>query len=201
MLTLDHVAVSAGTLEAGADATERALGLVLEAGGVHPDFGTHNRLLGLGAEYLEVISIDPVAPSPGRARWFDLDHFAGPPRLTNWILRTASLEAALAALGPEFGTPVALRRGDLRWRMAVPETGLLPFDNCAPALIEWETEAPVARLAARGGALEALTVTHPDAERLAALLSPHLADHRVTYRVGLPGLSAQISTPQGVRHL
>ena len=38
--------------------------------------------------YLEVIAIDPEAPSPAYPRWFDLDRFSGTPRLTNWICRT-----------------------------------------------------------------------------------------------------------------
>lgn len=201
MLTLDHLAVSCSELASGAAAVEMALGVPLQAGGQHPDFGTHNRLLGLGEDYLEVIAINPGAPPPARPRWFDLDRFAGPPRLTNWILRCESLEAALEALGPGFGAPVSLTRGDLRWRMAVPGTGVLPFDNCAPALIEWETPPPVARLKEQGARLAGLTVVHPEAEALAAMLGTVLDDARVTYAAGLPGLRAEISTPAGTRML
>ena len=180
------------SLPEGAAATEAALGTQLQSGGQHPDFGTYNRLLGLGPEYLEVIAIDPSAPPIGRARWFHLDAFAGPPRLTNWIVRVPSMEAALEALGPEYGEPVSLRRGDLRWRMAVPATGLLPFDNCAPAMIEWETEPPLAALTDRGYRLEALTVSHPRADVLAEKLSPHIDDPRLSFVRGLPGLRAQL---------
>ncbi|MEM1237604.1 MAG: VOC family protein [Pseudomonadota bacterium] len=201
MLVLDHIAVSAGRLAEGADVTERALGVPLQPGGEHPHFGTHNRLLGLGAEYLEVIAVDPAAPSLPHKRWFHLDAFSGPPRLTNWIVRTASLEAALETLGPGYGQPVALSRGDLCWRMAVPESGLLPHDNCAPAVIEWETEPPAARLTQRDCTLSSLTIRHPKASALAEALAPLIDDARLSFETGMPGLTARIATPAGERVL
>jgi len=201
MLTLDHVALAAGTLAEGTQAAEDALGVPLQPGGRHAHFGTHNTLLGLGPEYLEVIAVDPDAPAPAYPRWFHLDAFTGPPRLTNWIVRTPSLDAALEVLGPGYGRPVSLARGALRWRMAVPGDGLLPYDNCAPAVIEWETPPPAAQLTDRGCVLERLTVHHPEAAQLAADLSPILADTRVRFEVGMPSLSVSIATPAGGRRL
>ena len=111
-LALDHIAISAETLEAGADWVEMALGVPLAGGGKHPHMGTHNRLLSLGDLYLEVIAIDPAAPMPAHPRWFDLDHFAGPPRLTNWICRTSDLDAALAAAPKGTGTATEPRNDE-----------------------------------------------------------------------------------------
>ena len=198
-LILDHIAVACAVLEDGAADVARALGTDLQAGGQHAHFGTHNRLLGLGPDYLEVIAIDPTAPPLEYPRWFDLDTFAGPPRLTNWIARTASLDAAVEALGPGYGAPVALSRGALRWRMAVPQSGKLPFSNSSPALIEWETDPPHAALTDRGYRLRQLSVRHPEAEALAATLAPFLSDARVVFEAGTPGLQARIDTPQGPR--
>ena len=75
-MRLDHLAVSAATLAEGTAHVEAALGIVLEPGGRHDRMGTHNRLLGLGDIYLEVIATDPDAPEPAWPRWFDLDNFA-----------------------------------------------------------------------------------------------------------------------------
>ena len=170
-LALDHIAISAKTLEAGADWVEMALGVPLAGGGKHPHMGTHNRLLSLGDLYLEVIAIDPQAPKPAWPRWFDLDAFRGPPRLTNWICRTADLDAALAAAPPGAGTATDLTRGDYRWRFAVPATGKLPFDDCHPALIQWQGELhPAKALRDHGIRLTGLQITHPQAPALQAAL-------------------------------
>ena len=201
MAELDHIAVAAATLGEGAAWVERALGVPLQDGGKHPTMGTHNRLLGLGPGlYLEVIAVDPEAPPPPRARWFRLDEFAGPPRLTNWIVRTGGLEAALALAPPGAGEPMAFARGDYRWRMAVPADGRLPYDDAFPALIEWEgTQHPSDRLTDRGCRLARLEVTHPDAASLRAALP--LQDARVTVTAGPPSLRAVIATPAGERVL
>ena len=202
MLTLDHLAVAAGKLEEGRAYVEEALGVALEPGGQHAHFGTHNMLLGLEEGlYLEVIAIDPTAMDSARPRWFDLDRFDGSPRLTTWICRSDNLEADLVLL-PGAGSPVPLFRGDLAWRMAVPESGVLPFDNCHPAIMQWDgTAHPAARLKASGCRLSGLVVRHPEAELLKARLAPRLTDVRVTCETGAPGLEARFDTPSGPRSL
>lgn len=201
-MRLDHLAVAAESLEAGRAAVEERLGLQLEAGGRHAHFGTHNLLLGLeDGLYLEVIARDPEAPAPGYPRWFDLDRFAGAPRLQTWICAVDDLDAALARHGGA-GAAVALSRGDLRWRMAVPETGVLPWDNRFPALIEWQgTAHPAQRLTASGARLERLVVSHPEAATLQAELAPVLQDARVVFVPGASALLAEIATPHGKRVL
>lgn len=201
-LALDHLAVAAETLEEGTEAVEAALGVTLQPGGQHAHFGTHNRLLGLAdGLYLEVIAIDPDAPAPEYPRWFDLDRFAGRPRPQVWICRTDDLDGFVAA-HPGAGQAVALARGDLRWRMAVPETGVLPYDNAFPAVIEWQGEAhPAARLAASGCALRRLVVAHPEAAALGRELADGLSDARVVLEPGAPALRAEIDTPNGLRVL
>lgn len=200
-LWLDHFAIAAGDLARGAAATEAALSVPLAPGGRHEGMGTHNRLLGLGDVYLEVIAIEAGALPPTGPRIFGLDRFAGPPRVTNWICRTDDLDAALVVF-PQAGRAVDFARGDLRWRMALPEAGALPFDNAFPALIEWRGPAhPAARLPESGCRLRALTVRHPEGERLAGLLAPYLTEPRLNIVTGLPGLSAEVETPSGLRHL
>ena len=202
-MELDHIAVSGMELAEATRHAEDVLGAVLQPGGEHAVFHTHNTLLGLeDGLYLEAIAINPGAPQPERPRWFDLDRFDRPPRLTNWICRCADLDATVAALPDGFGTPVSLQRGDLRWRMAVPDSGVLPFDNCAPALIEWEgTDHPAQRLKPSGCRLMSLEVHHPEAAALAALLAPQLANERIRFLPGEAGLRAVFETPAGARAL
>ncbi|MWP36185.1 VOC family protein [Rhodobacter sphaeroides] len=199
MMQLDHVAIAATDLAEGTALVEAALGLSMGPGGAHPLMATHNRLLGLGDSYLEVIAPDPAALRPPFPRWFDLDRFEGRPRPSNWILRCADLDAALALL-PEAGRPLELRRGDLRWRMAVPEDGRLPFDNLFPALIEWQGSPP--SLPDAGLRLARIEIRHPEAPALARRLAPHLSDDRVAFLADeLPALRFTLNGPQGPRLL
>lgn len=200
MLMLDHLAVSAATLEDGVAAVEARLGVRLAPGGRHAAMGTHNRLLRLGPGlYLEVIAIDPEAPPPGRPRWFDLDRFAGPPRLTNWVARCDDIAAALARCPSGSGTPMDLARGELRWRMAVPGDGRLPFDGCFPALIEWQgNRHPAAMLPEAGCRLVGLELLHPRADDLRRALHGLIDDPLVAlHHAPEPALRALIDTPSG----
>jgi hypothetical protein len=202
MLKLDHVAVAGETLAEATDLVENALGVSLQGGGKHAAFGTHNRLLGLAdGLYLEAIAIDPDAPNPPHARWFDMDRFTGRARLTNWICRTADMARALGDL-PMAGNPVDLARGDLAWIMAVPSDGMLPYDNRFPALIQWHGDShPASRLEQVGCALRRLVIVHPHAQDLANEMALCLNDTRVVFETGVSEMQAEIDTPHGLRVL
>lgn len=203
MIALDHLAVAGETLEEARSAVESALGVPLQPGGAHDVFYTHNMLLGLeDGLYLEAIAINPDAPVPQRARWFDLDRFTGAPRLTNWICRADDLDAALNKSPAGMGDPVQLQRGDLRWRMAVPEDGILPFDGIAPALIQWQTSQHPARLLSTTGVrLKRLTIRHPEADALRNAMERVFSDDRVAYEQGPRALHAAFQTARGAREL
>lgn len=203
MWQLDHLAITARTLSEGVDWAEAVLGVPMAQGGAHPLMGTHNRLLALGDLYLEVIAVDPAAPPPATARWFDMDSFDGNPRLTNWIARCENISQALTVAPPGTGVPLALSRGDLAWEMAVPTDGKLPFDGAFPALICWQGAVhPVQRLPDRGCHLIRLEVGHPRADALTKALAGCLDDPRVIIaRTAQKSLRALISTPSGDRWL
>ncbi len=198
---LDHIVVSARSLDEGGAWAEDHLGVPSEPGGRHPLMATHNRLLRLGAgEYLEIIAVEPDQPPPPHPRWFRLDRFTGAPRLTNWVARVDDLGTAIAAAPHGIGRATDLARGDLRWRMAVPGDGCLPFDDCFPGLIQWQGNLhPADRLPDRGCRLLELVLRHPDPDALGRALPLH--DPRVEVREGAPGLSAIVRTPSGEREL
>lgn len=197
-MKLDHVAVAGETLDEAAAHVEHALGVSLQAGGKHAKFGTYNRLLGLeDGLYLEAIAVDPDAPDPEIPRWFDLDRFQGAARLTNWICRVEDI--ASVTMPDTQVNPVDLERGALRWRMAIPDTGRLPYDNVYPALIEWQGDLhPAQMLQASGCRLRRLVVYHPEALELARSLGPL---DLVVFDSGPAALRAEIDTPHGVRVL
>src|ERR1700739_2059301 len=97
---LDHIVITAPTLALGVDFVRQTLGVTPQMGGEHPRMGTHNYFLKLGEKiYLEVIAVNPNAPSPQRPRWFALDQ-VGPdelPRLATWVARTDDIKAAVSA--------------------------------------------------------------------------------------------------------
>lgn len=202
-MQLDHLAVSGETLDQARSYVEEALGVQMQTGGEHAVFHTHNTLLGLeDGLYLEAIAINPNAPTPDRPRWFDLDRFEGAARLSNWICRTDDLDRDMAALPKGIGLPVSLTRGDLRWQMVVPSSGILPFENQCPALIKWETaQHPSDSLVPSGCRLHRLVVSHPEVIALREVIATVLDDTRVVFEVGPIGQMAEIETPHGLRQL
>ena len=200
---IDHLAVACAALDEGTAAVEAALGVRLSPGGSHALMSTHNRLLGMGDLYLEVIAVDPEAVVPGHPRWFRLDAFSGAPRLTNWVAAVEDLDAALAVAPVGTGRAVDLARGDLRWRMGVPDDGCLPFDDAYPALIQWLGGGhPAGRLPDARVRLRRLLVAHPEAEALRAALGGRVADPRLVIEAGAAkAMRAEFETASGLRVL
>ncbi|MEO0401903.1 MAG: VOC family protein [Pseudomonadota bacterium] len=202
-MIFDHLVVGATTLEAAQAHVEDALGVPMQPGGAHAVFQTHNALLGLGEGlYLEAIAPNPAVPDPVRPRWYDLDRFEGPPRLSNWACAVEDMEAALADMPDGAGGAVPVKRGELSWHMAVSDDGTTPFDNLWPALIQWPTGVhPAAQLTFRGVRLVRFTLTHPDGVELAQTLERFLTDDRVAIEEGPLAMQAEFDTENGRRSL
>lgn len=206
---VDHLAVTAPNLAAGAAWVEQVLGVAPQPGGEHPLMGTHNVLLRLGESiYLEVIAANPLAPPPGRPRWFGLDALQpdDKPRLRTWIARSTDIHATLAAAGEDLGTVTEMSRGDLQWLITIPDDGKPLMGGTAPALIEWKSGPhPASRLHDHGLRLEALELFHPRPYRLMGLLEAIGLDGLVRVRRSADAkgssLVAHVATPLGMRSL
>lgn len=207
--SIDHITVTAPTLDVGAEFVRRALGVAPQTGGEHPCMGTHNLLLRLGDSlFLEVISSNPKAPAPTRPRWFALDTLRpnSTPALSTWVVRTPDIHTTASACSEALGNIEPMSRGTLNWLITIPTDGSLPLNGIAPALIEWQAEAhPAAKLQDHGLSLAKLELFHPEPERISRLLrsigfegplsvSPSSGE-RTAY------LAAHINTPQGLRLL
>lgn len=204
----DHLVVAARTLEEGVAWCDATLGVVPAAGGSHPTMVTHNRLLAVSSPrfarmYLEIIAIDPGAPSPARARWFDLDSpalqhaIAVSPRLVHWVARTHDIDAGIVALrtaGYELGAAVAAERmtprGPLRWRIALRDDGRRPAAGAVPLLIEWGDVHPCDALPECGVRVERIAIGGVS-ELLARSLGVSTA------KAGSAPLVASLATPRG----
>lgn len=203
---LDHLVVAATDLESGSAWLENRLGVVLTPGGAHPRMGTHNRVLRLGdGVYLELIAVDPAAPPPGRPRWFGLDEpalrarLAERPHLVAWAANTDDLDAAGATSPFAHGGIEEMTRGDLAWRITIPQDGRPVEDGAVPTLIEWPSGVhPTKRMPASGCGLERLTIRHGEPARIReGLARLSLVDLSVCVVEGAPSLAASITTPTG----
>lgn len=137
---IDHITITSPTLDAGGEWVFASLGVRPLKGGEHPRMGTHNLLLRLGdAMFLEVIAVNPVAQRPPRPRWFGLDALpaTAEPQLACWVARTDDIERAVSSASEALGLVEPMSRGDLAWRISIPEDGSLPLGGAAPALIQW----------------------------------------------------------------
>ena len=206
---LDHITVTAFSLEAGAAFVSETLGVSPQVGGKHPRMATHNLLLRLGdTTFLEVIAPDRAAPAPSRPRWFVLDSI-GPqshPSLSTWVVRTSNMQAAVAAASEPLGNIEPMSRGALNWLITIPADGSVPLNGTAPAIIEWHTDVhPAAKLEDKGLSLAKLEIFHPNPGRVSHLLSSLELDAPVSvlpaHSGTLPRLAAHINTPQGLRVL
>jgi hypothetical protein len=175
MISFDHLAVTAPTLQTGADHVQAQTGVSLPMGGEHPQMGTHNRITRFSDNtYLEIITPDPAAKAPPRPRWFNLDTVTQP-GLSAWIVRTDDIDACIAKAaetGIDTGRATPLKRGSLNWRFSLRDDGSLPLDGAAPLIIQWDTPGPhpAGNMPDLGLRLDRLSITTPHADELRALL-------------------------------
>ncbi|HYN27123.1 MAG TPA: VOC family protein [Burkholderiales bacterium] len=206
---IDHIVVTAPSLEIGVEYVRDALGVTPEIGGEHPRMGTHNCLLRLGDSlYLEVISINPAAGNPDCPRWFqlDLERSNAAPRLATWISRTNDIRAATAASPIPLGNIEAMSRGPFNWQITIPANGTLPLDGVVPTLIEWEPDSHPARtLKDLGCTLVRLEGFHRQSEAILSMLQSIGFQGQFTAnpisQQESPFLIAHVQTPGGVRQL
>lgn len=199
---VDHLIYGAPDLERGVDEVERLLGVRPAAGGRHPQYGTRNALLALGAEtYLEVMAPDPELAAPDRGRLFRLDEIERP-RPVAWALRREEIEKTAGRArdrGVELGAVEAGSREQpdgtlLSWRLTDPYAA--PAGGVVPFLIAWgETPHPAAG-APEGGSLAGLRAAHPEPAAVRDSLAALAVEMRVE-RGKRPRLIATIRTGGG----
>lgn len=202
-MKIDHFMYAGTDLDALSRDFTALTGIASEAGGQHPQIGTHNRLIGGdGPMYLELIAPDPTsaARSPMRAGIAQLPR----PGLHRFILDAAGanfddLVRAYAKVGIS-AEVLDMHRitptGDtLRWRLLVPDDNR--FGLFAPFFIDWlNTPHPSTRLAPRFE-MRGVEAGYPASDELLALwqdlavpIQLHLAD--------APYLRLMLQTPRGL---
>lgn len=201
---IDHFAIGASSLEAGGAALKSLLGVDVPRGSKHDAMSTHNCVTQAGNEsFLEILSIDPDAPDPGRVRWFTMDdpatqaRLAERPRALCWVVGTDDLDGVIAASPVELGEVVLFTRGDRSWRLTVPKDGSLPHGGLLPAFIEWSPGPhPSTGMQDLGVKLKTVKLSDPDPDGLMALLKTLRVDHLAEVTSGAsPALSFELEAP------
>lgn len=187
MPEFDHLAIATRSLKEGAAWLRDRLGIELQPGGRHAQLGTHNMLLSLGPrEYLELIAMDPDAAPVQGPGWFGLKGFDAPPQVAGWVLRESPLQVPSATFVAD------ISRGDLRWRITLPETGQMPGNGTVPMRIDWgDGPHPSDGLPDHGVRLSRLEVQCPET------LALSLTDPRIRISTGVPRFILRIATPHG----
>jgi len=186
---IDHVIYAAPDLDDAIQTFAQRYGVEAILGGPHLGFGTRNALIGLGrGAYLELMAIDPAQDVPPERRFFGLDRDS-PSRYVAWCARSsrpleetaAFAHAAGLDLGEIFGMSRRQPSGELvSWRLTSPfadRSTVLPF-----YIDRGDVPSPARSLPA-SLTLESLTLVHPEARRIRAILDA-LGEHDVTVASG-----------------
>jgi len=188
------VIYAVGDLDAASTRIAESLGLSSVAGGRHPGWGTENRIVPLGAEYLELVTVaDPVAAAASDFGRAVMNATSRGDQLVGWAVATDDVAAVATRLNLDVtsGTRTRPDGTTLSWRLAgvarALRSGALPF------FIEWD--APAERHPGRATADHR---THPrgidwveiasEAEAITAWLGE--SDLPVRMTTGAPALCA-----------
>lgn len=198
---IDHLVFAASDLDTGMSVIEKILGVRPVPGGRHPDYGTHNALLSLGADvYLEVIAPDPSLPAPEGGALFSSDTQSDP-RLVTWVLQTKEIDATASA-GADYGIG-SVQSGSrqtpsgavISWKLTDPYA--MPLEGAVPFLINWGNTPHPASVVPSGGQLIKLSIVHPkSAELKEAFAALKISAVEVTQGNQF-SISAQIETLDG----
>ncbi len=199
---LSQIIVGVKNLDTAADRF-RTMGFDVLDGGVHPGVGTANRVIPLGAQYIELLAV--VSPAEARQNEYGrslLRATADGDRLVRWSLRTEEIDEVARRLG----ISVERRRRErpdgelLTWRTAGLDLALA--DATLPFFMQWDRpeQYPGAMPAAHENGARGVTrlvVTPRDAVRFRAWTADADAPLRVVDRPEADLWSVGVETDQG----
>lgn len=176
-ISVDHLVIATPDIDMGCTYVQRLLGKPPVPGGVHPDLGTRNALLGLS----NGIYIEVVAPDPRQSSDLQLNRFLSElkkPDLMWWAARCSNLDALKIRLTRMHVNVVSDHVGsrrlpngrELTWRLLqVDEPDL---GAALPLFIEWHDMAVhPGRTLPVVGELSSFGIAHPAGGRLRSILS------------------------------
>ncbi len=153
-MRIDHVVLGSRDLDATGDRYLRQHGLASVPGGAHPAWGTANRIVPLGDDYVEFLAVvDPDVAASSAFGTFLRDLTAEGDRWFTVCVADDDLDGSAARLGLDVvrGSRVRPDGTEVRWRSAGLEDPRR--DPWLPFFIEWQVDpdAYPGRMAAEHG--------------------------------------------------
>ncbi len=197
---IDHIIWACPHLESGIDQLEAMTGVRAQAGGKHPNLGTHNALLHLGNRcYLEIVAPDP-------------DHVGGPwsrslqempeAGLLHWVLARPNLDDYANGLCGLIGSDnkvSSISRQHPTLAMLKWEILLLPLHDygcLVPFLIDWGDSTHPTELLEHDCTLRNVRISTPDLPNMMKIVSWLGIDAEFA-ESSEPKLEFRIDTPKG----
>ncbi len=141
-LRVDHVIYAVRDLEAAAARFSDEFGLGSVVGGRHPGWGTANRIVPLGQDYVELVGVvdcsEAAASDFGRPV---MEAVASGDRLVGWVVATDDLQSIASRLSLEVvrGSRTRPNGSTLSWRLAGVARSLAT--GALPSFIQWDGPA------------------------------------------------------------
>ena len=146
---IDHFVFGANTLSEGSNTIKKILNEDLSEINTHETMGTHNRVISLGSNYLEIIALDPQNKNANSNTWFNLsdkiyrEKFLKIPKLISFVISSDDLSSSIF-----FEKEFFVSRNKYKWFFKKPNFEYLNKNNFIntnlfPSLINWQSVSPL----------------------------------------------------------
>jgi hypothetical protein len=146
---IDHFVFGANTLSEGSNSIKKILDEDLSEINTHESMGTHNRVISLGTNYLEIIALDPQNNNANNNTWFNLsdqiyrEKCLKTPKLISFVISSDDLSSSIF-----FEKEFFVSRNKYKWFFKKPNFEYLNKNNFTntnlfPSLINWQSVSPL----------------------------------------------------------
>lgn len=177
MYNIDHFMLAGNNLDSLSQYFTDLTGIAVANGGIHPDLGTHNKLVATGSDlYLELIAPNPASDTRTGLR--DVLEQMAQPHLHRFIVQghedhfpailSAYQRVGVAAEVKHLSRQTASGE-TLRWQLLMP-AAVNEYGVFAPLFIDWGAATHPARtLPSAPCSVVACTAGHPEIQKVQAL--------------------------------
>ena len=162
---IDHFVFGANTLSEGSNTIKKVLDEDLSEINTHESMGTHNRVISLGSNYLEIIALDPKNQNANSNTWFNLsdkiyrEKFLKVPKLISFVISSEEFNSSIF-----FEKEFFVSRNKYKWFFKKPNFEYLKKNNFTntnlfPSLINWQSVSPLNEMKKSSYIFEGLEIT------------------------------------------